>query len=223
MDWKQALTQIKSLEGAGLAATALETELNRLTNANFELTKDLRTANTKASDSSAKLTDLLTLLGAEGEDLKTQVEAASVKAKKLQADIHQIHKEKTDIEEKYKTADEERNSLKRRTTIQEAAQKTGAAFDVLATLTKDLPIESIAIDSDGVAVISQDGKEKKALREYAEANWAAFVPALFPAQKHNLPGGNPGGNKQEENLLATYRASTYDKTIAGLRKPDGKI
>lgn len=219
MDWKAALAHLKTLEGATDAVGTIEGEITRLTNANFELVKDVRSNSSKANEASSKLTDLLSIIGAEGEDLKAKVDSANDKIKKLQGDLTQVSKEKDELETKYKSLDAETVGLKRRTVIQEAASKSGASADVLSTLAKDLQLEQISIDSEGVAIASSDGKTKTPLREYAEANWSAFVPALFPSpagKTPQLPGGSPGGRKPESSPLAQYRAGTYDKTVERL-------
>lgn len=223
MEWKQAIAHLKAIEGASEAAGILESEVNRLTNANFELVKDVRRETSKSKDAEGKLTDLLHLLGAEGEDLKAKAESANTKAKTLQDDLDKALKEKGEIETKYTTLEGEAVGLKRRTLIQEAATKSGAVVDVLTTLAKDLPVERIIIEGGGVAIASEDGKQKTALKEYAEQEWASFVPALFPTQstssnQQRLPGGSPNGEQpRQDSPLQTYRTGTYDKTIERLR------
>jgi chromosome segregation ATPase len=219
MDWKAAIALLKTLEGTSESIAALEGEISRLTNANFELVKDVRNASSKSKESETKLTDLLQILGAEGEDLKSRTASANDKIKTLQSENNKVSKEKTELEEKYKTLDEERSLLKRRTIINEAAVKSGAVADVLTQLTKDIPLERIILEKDEVLLASEDGKSKTALKEYAQTEWAAFVPALFPKEPSStrLPNGGTGGNKPNDvSPLQTYRASTYDKTIAKL-------
>lgn len=219
MDWKSAIAHLKTLEGASEAVGILEGEVTRLTNANFGLVGEVRTANSKSKEAEGKLTDLLQLLGAEGEDLKAKADSANEKVKTLQSENSKLAKEKGDIETKYQTLESEATGLKRRTLLADAATKSGAVADVLTTLAKDIPVERIVIENDGVAIASEDGNQKTALKEYAQAQWAAFVPALFPSgTKQNnqtrLPGGTPnGGTTKEESPLKAYRASTYDKTI----------
>jgi len=226
MDWKAAIAHIKSIEGTSDSLSAIESEITRLTNANFELVKDVRTQSSKSKEAEGKLTDLLQLLGAEGEDLKAKATSANEKVKNLQSENNKLVKEKGEIEEKYKTLDAEKVTLQRRTLIQEAAAKTGASADVLTTLTKDIPVERIVIDKDEVAIASEDGKQKTGLKEYAEAEWSAFVPALFPSSSgqnnQRLPSGSPNAGKpKDESPLQAYRASTYDKTIGKMLNPAG--
>lgn len=223
MDWKEAIASLRKLEGASESVNILEAEVNRLTNANFELVKDVRKETSKSKEAEGKLTDLLQLLGAEGEDLKAKAESANVKVKELQTEIDKATLEKTDLEAKYKTLSDEAIDLKRRNTIADAATKSGAIADVLATLVKDIPVERIEIEKDGVVILSEDGKQRTGLKEYAESQWAAFVPALFPSNtghgstSSRLPSGSPSPNPpKEENLLRAYRAGTYDKTIQKL-------
>lgn len=222
MDWKAAIAAIKSIEGTSEPLSALEAEINRLTNANFELVKDVRRESSKSKEAETKLTDLLQLLGAEGEDLKGRVDSANEKAKNLQSENSKLVKEKGDLVEKYKTIESEKVTLQRRTLIQDAAAKSGAVADVLTTLAKDIPIERILVEKDGVAIASVDGKQKTALKEYAEAQWTAFVPALFPNNSSSttrLPtGGTSNGKPNDISPLQAYRAGTYDKTIERLTR-----
>lgn len=221
MDWKAAIAAIKSIEGTSEPLSALEAEINRLTNANFELVKDVRRESSKSKEAETKLTDLLQLLGAEGEDLKGRVDSANEKAKNLQSENSKLVKEKGDLVEKYKSIESEKVTLQRRTLIQDAAAKTGAVADVLTTLAKDIPIERILVEKDGVAIASVDGKQKTPLKDYAAEQWAAFVPALFPSSPSinttRLPnGGTSNGKPNDISPLQAYRSSTYDKTIERL-------
>lgn len=222
MDWKAAIAHIKTLEGAVDSINILEGEVNRLTNANFELVKDIRVITAKSKEAEGKLADLLQIVGAEGDDLKAQTDSASGKIKDLQSDLNKVSKEKGEIETKYTSLEEETTNLKRRTIITEAAAKTGAVADVLATLTKDISVDRILIDNDEIVIVSSDGKEKKPLKEYAEAEWHSFVPALFPSNngqfgKTKLPSASPNsGQSKEESPLQTYRNATYNKTIEKL-------
>ena len=50
MDWKAAIAHLKTLEGATDAVGAIEGEITRLTNANFELVKDVRSNSSKANE-----------------------------------------------------------------------------------------------------------------------------------------------------------------------------
>lgn len=217
MDWKSAIAQLKNIEGTADSVGILEAEINRLTNANFELVKDVRAFGSKVKESESKLTDLLQLLGAEGDDLKAKATSANEKVKALQNDLSKATKEKTEIETKYTSLETETNGLKRRTVIHEAAAVSGAVADVLTTLTKDIPVEQILVDSGEAWIVPEEGK-KIALKEYASEKWSAFVPALFPSgnsqNNSRLPGGSPsGGKSQEVSPLKAYRASTYDRTV----------
>lgn len=224
MDWKAAIAQIKSMEGAAEATAAIETEINRLTNANFELVKDVRSHSAKSKEAEAKLTDLLQLLGAEGEDLKARVSVANTLVKDLQTQNTQLTQQKTEIEQNYKTLQDESLGLKRTNAINTAAAKTGASVDVLTSLTRDLPLERIAIENDSVSILSEDGKTKTALKDYATSHWNAFIPALFPTsnqqqQPTRLPNGSPESKQPDQpSPLRSYQAGTYDKTISRLTK-----
>lgn len=219
MDWKSAIAQIKTLENTSEPVGIIEAEIARLTNANFEVLKDTRAITSKLRESETKLTDLLQLVGAEGEDLKAKADSASEKVKSLQSELTKATKERAEFETKFTALEAESTGLKRQSLIQKAASKTGSNFDVLFQLTKDLAVEQIAINGDIVEIASTDGKEKKPLREYAEATWSAFVPALFPSSSPTpnnprLPSGSPSGTPRgEESPLQAYRAGTYDKTV----------
>lgn len=227
MDWKSAIAQIKALENTSEPVGVIEAEIARLTNANFEVLKDTRLATNKLRESETKLTDLLTLVGAEGEDLKAKADSASEKVKSLQSELTKVAKERSEFETKFTALETESTGLKRQSLIQKAASKTGSNFDVLFQLTKDLAVEQIAINGDTVEIASTDGSGKKPLREYAEATWSAFVPALFPSttpspNNQRLPSGSPTGQgTKEESPLAAYRAGTYDKTINKMQNAPG--
>lgn len=78
MDWKEAIAHLKSIEGTSEALGILEGEVNRLTNANFELVGELRSHSSKFKE----------------------------KVEKLQSELDAIASEKTALEMKYKVLNE---------------------------------------------------------------------------------------------------------------------
>ena len=98
--------------------------------------------------------------------------------------------------------------------VTDAAIASGANPNVLRMLVGDSDVGfEIASGDDSKQVLVVKGEEKKPISEYASANWADFVPSLFPQSSEpkppsgNLPGGTPNGKPEQKDLVKNYIAS----------------
>jgi hypothetical protein len=98
--------------------------------------------------------------------------------------------------------------LERYNLVQTAAAKSGAAVEVLDKLLSSSQDE-LKVDGDAVTIAG------KPLKDYAEANWKPFIPALLPQSTSSsttsssppnsstsLPSGSPQGTQDKVDPLS---------------------
>ena len=121
------------------------------------------------------------------------------------------------------TAQGELGSLRRATTLREAAETCGFDADVLGTLAGGLEfvLQDVTVDGKTVkAAFVKDAQGAQVrLEEYARQKWEKFTPALIPArgqggggqwsgasgqQGTKLPAMNAGGGGQPADVVAAF-------------------
>lgn len=211
VDYQAAIESLKKLEGAADLLSAVETELERLTNKNFELIGENRKATTRARSLEESFSAIATTLGLEGEDLESKLASAPDKVRSLSTQLAEVTTKATTAETRATTAEGKLGTLERQSKFAQAATKAGANQAVLEKLLAD-QADQLAIADDGSVKVGD-----KPLREYVEADptLKAFIPALFPAAAFpampQLPGGTPNSASPATppNPVDTYLNKTY--------------
>lgn len=107
------------------------------------------------------------------------------------------------------TAQGELGSLRRATTLREAAETCGFDADVLGTLAGGLEFVVQDVTADGKTVKAAFVKDQQGaqvrLEEYARQKWEKFTPALIPAAGRGQGGGGQwsGAGGQQGTRLPT--------------------
>lgn len=100
------------------------------------------------------------------------------------------------------TAEQELTALKREKLLSKAAEAAGFKASVLERLAGDLQIELEAKDGKPLVYVVKDG-EKVALADYAEKEWADFLPALQQKAAPLAPDINAGSRGGGDTPLMT--------------------
>lgn len=209
MDYKQAIADLKRIDGTADSVSALENELERLTSKNYELIGENRRATGKVASLQTSIDAIVEATGADGEDVTAKFTAATEKVKSLATQLSEANTRASAAETKSTEAETKLTGLERKATIATAAAKTGAVAGVLEKLLGDR-VSELTIDGDTVKL------GDKPLREFveAEADLKAFIPALFPAQQAGtgiqLPSAPPNGQAPTPaNPVDAYLNKTY--------------
>ena len=215
MDYKQALTKLKTLEVEGVDVAELvsvvEGKIGSLESDKYLIIGEKRNATTKAGAMQTALEAIGKALGIEG-DVDAILEGAQAKVTGLVSEATQLRTDKTALEARATEAEGKVASFERKGKIITIAEKAGASAAVLEKLFGD-QLDKIAIADDGTVKFGE-----QALREHVEASdeLKLFIPALFPSaeepkggndtkakQPAKLPSGSPKGGS-DLNPLTSY-------------------
>jgi hypothetical protein len=89
------------------------------------------------------------------------------------------------------TAIQERDSLRRDTTIRQAADVAGYKPSVLQRLAADVQLSVRDTNGTQEAVVTVEGQQPVPLTQYAEQHWADFLPALTAQSQQQQRAGVP--------------------------------
>ena len=208
MDYKAALESLKKLDGAAELVPALEAEVQRLTDKNFEVIGENRTATTKARALEQSLDAIASTLGIAGEDLESKLANAPEKVRSLSTQLSDSTSKASAAETRASDAETKLTGLERKATVAQAAAKAGVVAEVLERLLGDR-VSDLKIEGDDVKL------DDKLLRDFVEADESlrAFIPALFPQTQEQttqarLPGGTPNGQTTPNAADQAYERAT---------------
>ncbi|HLP88598.1 MAG TPA: hypothetical protein VK184_08420 [Nostocaceae cyanobacterium] len=202
-DWRQKAqglnSQKETLEKDLAEAT---TNAQNLSNKNKDLELTAQTAQQKLQETEQKL-----------QQADQQLQQEKTKSQEIQTKVATLEQQTTEGNTKITTLETENLSLKRSLTINEAATAASAVPKVLQKLLT--PDQNLIVD-DKNQVFVQIGEDKKGLREFADAHWPEFVPALF---QNSSPGNRlpDGRGKDEETTNKSIVASTLGTIYPGLQ------
>jgi len=209
VDYKAALDSLKKLDGTADLMPAIEAELERLTNKNYELIGENRKATTRARSLEEAVNAISTSLGLEGEDLESKLSSAPEKVKSLSSQLSEATTKLSAAETRATEAEGKLTGFERKSVVDQAAAKVGANAAVLERLLGDR-VSEIKIDGDSVTL------GDKALKEAIEGDEGLkpFLPALFPTTTAEtkpttptLPSGTPDGQTPNVADQAYARAT----------------
>ena len=137
--------------------------------------------------------------GSESDSYESRLKTLSEDLKTTKQTLEAEKKSKEEFEGKVK-------HLERYNLVQTAAAKSGAVVEVLEKLLASSQDE-LKVDGDFVTIAG------KPLKDYADANWKSFVPALLPqttpstpaskpSNSTTLPSGSPQGSPDKVDPLA---------------------
>lgn len=213
MDYKAALESLKKLEGGAELVSAVETELERLTNKNYELIGENRKAGTKSRSLEDAFNAIATTLGLEGEDLESKLSSAPEKVKSLSTQLSEANTKLTATETRATEAETKVQGFERKTKLTDIAAAAGASAAVLERLLGD-KLDELKIEGEGESRTVKLGD--KPLREAiaADEGLKPFEAALFPAQSTTtttpspkLPSGTPDSQTSNAADVAYERAT----------------
>lgn len=215
MDFKEALAAIKKIDGTTDLASVVEAELERLTNKNYELIGEVRTATQKAKTFESAFNAIAETVGLGSEDLESKLAKAPETVKSLQSQLTESSQKLTAAEERATTAETTLSGLERKATVTQAAAKVGAAAAVLERLLGDR-VSDLKIEGDEVKM------GDTLLKEFLEADEGLkpFLPALFPTttpdsktpekpETPKLPSGTPDSKTAPTDPVNSYLGKTY--------------
>ncbi|MHC5755822.1 MAG: hypothetical protein ACYTXF_35330 [Nostoc sp.] len=237
MDYTQALGWLDEQEGGKEAAEAIRSHVSSVNKEAQSWRQKFKGATSEQATVAAEIEQLRTENANQQTRIKT-LETNEAELKSQSSNLHgQLDQAKSDLEaEKGKTTatetslteatnkvatlesqiaenatkltalETEKQTLARSLGVTEAATLAGAVPKVLQTLLKDE--HQIVVENEKVFVV--EGEARSELREYADANWKAFVPALFQgASVPRLPEGSPKGTE-------SGKGNVVQKTLGGL-------
>ncbi|MBD2570044.1 hypothetical protein [Anabaena lutea] len=139
--------------------------------------------------------------GSESDSYEQRLKSLSTELQTTKQSLETEKKSKEEFEGKVR-------HLERYNLVQTAASKSGASVEVLDKLLAGSQDE-LKVEGDTVTIAG------KPLKDYAEANWKPFIPALLPqsapsstTDKSNtppstsLPSGSPQGKQESVDPLA---------------------
>ncbi|MFN6475279.1 hypothetical protein [Nostoc sp. DedQUE07] len=205
---KEAQSWRQKFKGATSEQTTTAAEIEQLRTEIANLQTRIKTLETNEAELKSQASNLHGQLQQAKSDLETEkgksttneasLTEATSKVATLEATIAENATKLTDLETQKQT-------LARSLGVTEAATLAGAVPKVLQTLLKD---QQIVVENEKVFVV--EGEARSELREYADANWKAFVPALFQgASTPRLPEGGPKGTE-------SGKGNVVHKTLGGL-------
>ena len=206
---KEAQSWRQKYKGATSEQGSTSAELEQLRNENTQQKTRIQTLESSEADFKSQTTSLhqqLQLAKTELETEKGKTTATETSLTDARTKVKDLENQIAESTTKLTTLESEKQTLARSLGVNEAASLAGAQPKVLQTLLKEN--HQIAVDKDKVFVV--EGETRTELREYADANWKDFVPALFRgATAPRLPDGSPkGGNETKVNVV--------DKTLGAL-------
>ena len=166
---------------------ALEAEKEKLAQNNAELIGQKGQANKRANQIQKQLEEVLKTLGAEGQELETQLD----KLKTLAGQVTALEKEKAELQTKLDESLARALKVEKDLHLQNAGRKAGADLDAFVNLLGFLPVEGVIIEGEEVKI--KDGeKDAIALKDYATGKGEWFTRALFPSGQTTPPPENNG-------------------------------
>jgi hypothetical protein len=178
--------------------TVDEQALMRLLEKQAELLADNSQLREQRRSLRQEVTDLKSKAAPEGARILTAEEAPVWDAYKALGKPDAL---KTALDTKG-TAEQELSALKREKAIAKAAEAAGFKASVLTTLAGDLDIQVRPVkDGSPLVIVVKDGAET-ALADYAQANWADFLPALH-AHAVTAPDINAGARNGQNGSTIT--------------------
>ncbi|MFN6472568.1 MAG: hypothetical protein RMY36_023245 [Nostoc sp. SerVER01] len=189
------------------ATTATELEQLRTENTQFKTRiQALETNETELKSQTSNLHQQLQQVKTELETEKGKSTATEASLTEAQTKVKTLETQIAENTTKLTALESEKQTLTRSLGVNEAATIAGAQPKVLQTLLKD--DHQIVIENEKVFVVQ--GEARTELREYADANWKAFVPALFQgAPSPRLPEGGPKGTETKGNTVKKTLGNLY--------------
>ncbi|MEH2070020.1 MAG: hypothetical protein V7K47_17975 [Nostoc sp.] len=211
---KEAQSWRQKFKGATSEQTTVTTELEQLRTESSQQKSRIQTLETSETELKNQTSNLHQQL----QQVKTDLEAEKGKTTTTEASLTEAQNKvktlETQIAEnttKLTTLQSEKQTLTRSLGVNEAGTIAGAQPKVLQTLLKD--DHQIVIENEKVFVV--EGEARSELREYADANWKAFVPALFQgAPAPRLPIGGPKGAETKSNAVKKTLGGLYSTPTA---------
>lgn len=214
MDYAEALRQIESLENGSELISAIKGRVDGILDEKRRAVTSSTTERDRASQYENIVDQIFKLAGAEGDNPVAKTQAFTTKYNSLlsessnnQKTISALESAKNAAEQAKTEAETKLIEADRSIKVTEAAIASKANPKVLKKLLSDGELDLLvqAAEDNSTQVLVVKGEEKLPLTEFAQSNWADFLPSLFPSgvttpprPPSQLPGGSPGGQKKEE-------------------------
>ncbi len=214
MDYGEALNKIESLENGSEIINAIKSRVEGVLNEKRTAVTLSNTERDRASQLENIVDQIFKLAGAEGDNPVAKTQSFTTKYNSLlsesstnQKTISALESAKNAAEQAKSEAETKLIEADRSIKVTEAAIASKANPNVLKKLLTDnqLSLEVSTSEDNSKQVLVVNGDTKLPLTEFAQNNWADFLPSLFPANGSRqplppsiLPGGSPGGQKKEE-------------------------
>ncbi|MGL5926363.1 hypothetical protein [Chroococcidiopsis sp.] len=213
MDYAEALRQIESLENGNELISAIKGRVDGILEEKRRAVSSSSTERDRASQLENIVDQIFKLTGAEGDNPVAKTQSFTNKYNSLLSESNNNQKTISSLEAAKNAAEQAKNEAEtklieadRNIKVTEAAIASKANPNVLKKLLTDnqLSLEVSTAEDNSKQVLVVKGEEKLPLTEFAQSNWADFLPSLFPSSGSTppkppsvLPGGSPGGQKKE--------------------------
>lgn len=198
---KEAQGWRQKFKGVTSEQATVSTELEQLRTENTQhktRIQALEASETELRSQTSKLNQQLQSASSELEVEKGKTTATETSLGEATSKVKNLENQITENATKLTTLESEKQTLTRSLGVTEAATLAGAQPKVLQTLLKD--DHQIVIENNQVFVVQ--GEVRSELREYADANWKDFVPALFQGvPTPRLPDGSPKGAETKGSIV----------------------
>lgn len=223
MDYGEALNKIESLDNGSELISAIKARIDGILDEKRRAISSSSSSSDRASQLETIVEQIFTLTGAQGNDPVSRAKAFTTKYNSLlsestnnQKTISNLETAKNAAEQAKQLAETKLIEADRSIKITEAAIASKANPTVLKKLLTDssLALELSTGEDNTSQVLVVNGDTKLPLNEYAQSNWADFIPSLFPSNGSvppkpptTLPSGSPGGKPQPTDPVRDYIAA----------------
>ncbi|MGL5923624.1 hypothetical protein [Chroococcidiopsis sp.] len=212
MDYAEALRQIESLENGNELISAIKGRVDGILEEKRRAVSSSSTERDRASQLENIVDQIFKLTGAEGDNPVAKTQSFTTKYNSLLSESSNNQKTISALEAAKNAAEQAKNEAEtklieadRNIKVTEAAIASKANPNVLKKLLTDNQLSlEVSGEDNSKQVLVVNGDTKLPLTEFAQSNWADFLPSLFPSSGSTppkppspLPGGSPGGQKKE--------------------------
>lgn len=233
MDYGEALSKIESLENGSELISAIKSRVEGILDEKRRAVTTSNTERDRASQYENLVNQIFALTGAEGDNPVAKTQAFTTKFNSLLSESTNNQKTISSLEAAKNAAEQAKNEAEtklieadRNIKVTEAAIASKANPNVLKKLLTDnqLSLEVSTAEDNSKQVLVVNGETKLSLADYAQANWADFIPSLFPSSgstppkpQTTLPSGSPNGKQEKSDPVKQYIAAAG----YGLKKATG--
>lgn len=215
MNYAEALKLIESSENGLELAEAIKSRVESVLEEKKNFNRRAEESNNRVQSLESLVEHLTKIAGAEGDDPEVRSKSASAKIQALGAQVEAQKLQIADLDKAKTTAERSAAEQARYLQITDAAIAASANPTVLRMLAQNDEVYEVQITGEGKQVFVTKGETRLPVKEYAQVNWADFMPSLFPSESTpssslskpsptQLPSGLPSSMPQNKDLVGDY-------------------